>query len=356
MNLKKGVVVNWEAIREKKHVIIPNGVEEIPPRAFKYSCVKTVWIPASVKRIGCEAFYTCMNLTTVLFARKSKLEIIDDKAFNSCWKLRHIKLPASVNTIGDFSFTWSGVKKVHIPGNLTNWGEFSFARCKNLKNVTVDEGVSFIPSEAFESDYHLKSVLLPTTLNTIGVASFCDCHSLKKIKLPATLETIREGAFYRCMILKKIVGLSSTKVRILPTRVFGECYNLIDIQLPKKLAIIGVEAFFKCKHLKEISIPKSVIMLGDRFIADCESLQKLKISYAATSNVGSNWVPQNLNRVIFDDFEVVLDNKGNFVCKGATFILDSYLTSICQICEKSGNQKAIEAMVSYTGMALGMTV
>ena len=64
-----------------KEAIIPDGVERIGACWFFGSGVESVKIPASVKKIGPNAFYGCRSLKSIVFAKGSQLKKIGPGSF-----------------------------------------------------------------------------------------------------------------------------------------------------------------------------------------------------------------------------------------------------------------------------------
>ena len=84
-------------------------------------------------------------------------------AFANCKKLEHIKFPNSIRKIDEFSFCYTGLKKVELP-----------------------EGLEYIGGEVFMGDDKLEEVKFPKSLKIIDAKGylFDECPNLKKIILP----------------------------------------------------------------------------------------------------------------------------------------------------------------------------
>ena len=65
-----------------REILIPEGVEEIPERAF-FRChsLETVKLPSTVRRIGREAFAFCKNLR---LPEAGPDVIVEERAFEGC--------------------------------------------------------------------------------------------------------------------------------------------------------------------------------------------------------------------------------------------------------------------------------
>lgn len=117
-------------------LVIPEGVESVPERAFFAGDFETVSIPKSVTSIGARAFEKCSNLTTCTLPTNSETETIEQYAFSGCSKLKTMRLPVSVRTIGDYAFqNCTSLAEVKLPSMINNIGNFAFTGCTALKDV-----------------------------------------------------------------------------------------------------------------------------------------------------------------------------------------------------------------------------
>jgi hypothetical protein len=84
-------------------VTFENGsrLAEIPERAFSYTPLEAVVIPASIKVIGEEAFFFCSQLKSVTFAIGSQLQQVHQEAFFCCRCEGNVFYPSSYLSLGD---------------------------------------------------------------------------------------------------------------------------------------------------------------------------------------------------------------------------------------------------------------
>ena len=117
---------------------------------------------------------------------------------------------------------------------------------RNLMEVTLPEGLTYLGNYAFFGAAKLKSITLPSTLTTIGLGAFDECAGLTDITIPSDVKTIKEGAFGG-------TGLTSVtipdKVETLGQDVFENCTQLTSIHIPKSVKSMGVEMFGYCTAL-----------------------------------------------------------------------------------------------------------
>jgi hypothetical protein len=121
--------------------------------------------------IGESCFYECGSLASITFETGSQISRLEDRAFS--WSgLTSIHLPASVTVIGEscFSgcgslasitfesgsqlsqlakeaFSLSGVTSIHLPASVTVIGESCFSECRSLASITFEPGSKFSGSE-----------------------------------------------------------------------------------------------------------------------------------------------------------------------------------------------------------------
>ena len=117
---------------------------------------------------------------------------------------------------------------------------------RNLMEVKLPEGLTYLGNYAFFGAAKLKSITLPSTLTTIGLGAFDECAGLMGIKIPSDVKTIKEGAFGG-------TGLTSVtipdKVETLGQDVFENCTQLTSIHIPKSVKSMGAEMFGYCTAL-----------------------------------------------------------------------------------------------------------
>ncbi|MBO7552383.1 MAG: leucine-rich repeat domain-containing protein, partial [Fibrobacter sp.] len=101
-------------------------------------------------KIDDETYYKTQNGT--------KANIYPDQAFMST-KLKRIKLPSSVNTIGRYSFIF----------------------CNDLNEIIWNDQVKKIDFSAFNYTA-LKTVIIPESVETVGPYAFCNMADLNKVK------------------------------------------------------------------------------------------------------------------------------------------------------------------------------
>jgi hypothetical protein len=144
----------------------------------------------AVTAIGGDAFYNCINLSSV--SLPNSLLLIGEYAFSFCSSINSIHLPASVNL---------------IVGN-------AFAGCEALNSITVDEGNerydsrnncnAIIETETNTLITGCSSTIIPSSVRSIGNGAFAYCSNLTSLDIPNSVTNISNDAFERCTSLTSI--------------------------------------------------------------------------------------------------------------------------------------------------------
>jgi hypothetical protein len=202
-------------------------VSEIGPFAFLMAeNLKSVTVPASVKKIGASAFCS-EKMESILVDSESKYFI----------------------SVGGVLYNKAKTKLVQYPIN------------KKGTSYTIQTSVTDIGNGGFYGNQYLKKITLPASLKNIGYDAFMYCQSLTSIKIPANVTVISEMAFAVCTSLKTVT--MSNKVTKIQNSAFASCTSLTSVTLSEKLKTVEASAFAMCNKLKTVTIPKSVTKIGD---------------------------------------------------------------------------------------------
>ncbi len=162
---------------EDEEVIIPDELDGYP-----------------VVAIGTEAFYACMDVTSIQLP--ATVTEIGPHAFATCWCLTEINLPAGLTSIGEGAFMYClDLEELDIPSGITELPVRMFSMCDQLRNVTIPDTVTSIGEKAFYHCASLEEITIPDSVKEIDTDAFSDCNSLRSVEIPPTVETIADYAF-----------------------------------------------------------------------------------------------------------------------------------------------------------------
>lgn len=117
-------------------------------------------------------------------------------------------------------------------------GETSFG--KNIKNITLPNGIQLIGINAFYGCSSLTSVIIPESVELIYNGVFENCYNLISVNIPSSVTEISYNLFRYCTSLNNIEipeGITS-----IHNRAFEGCINLLNITIPSSVTEIGTKA------------------------------------------------------------------------------------------------------------------
>lgn len=285
------------------HVVLGDSITAIGVEAFAVDGWKdtgnrnlqSITIPASVKKIGFHAFYSCDKLTEV--------HIVDLMAWcNMEFDGEH------ANPFGfDYRFPkhvhhlFLGKQEIHdlvIPEGVTRIPKALFAGCADFSSVTIPSTVTAIDADAFYGCTRVKMARIPDSVHQIGKNAFDGITNLI-YSGPAKWEednlwwgakclngfeegnfiydSERKEAIYGCLkadIGDVVIPDSVTKIG---DRAFQGCSGLTSIVIPNSVKEIGKSAFEGCSALRFITIPDGVKELAYATFKGCTNLSSITI-------------------------------------------------------------------------------
>lgn len=79
------------------------------------------------------------------------------------------------------------IVSLKIPGSVVSVGEFAFADCRNLTDVTFSGNTEIIGFSAFRNCAGLRNVTLSEGLKKIDDCAFYGCTLLKALTVPSSV-------------------------------------------------------------------------------------------------------------------------------------------------------------------------
>lgn len=172
----------FEGCQFQKMVEFPESLVEIKRRAFAGNRrLRKAVFPHSLEKIGAQCYRECSNLKVVEFEKRSRCKVISEGTFDSCTKLKTVRLPDSTKEIE----------------------RRAFYRCKELKEISLPSSITEIGEEAFYF-CGIEELELPASLRVIDDSAFFRCKNLKTVYIPESVRTIGRWAFHGCSRLESI--------------------------------------------------------------------------------------------------------------------------------------------------------
>ncbi len=218
-------------------VTLPNGLTTLGEYVFEgCSSLRSINIPTKIQVLEREVFAACKSLTSITIP--SNIKSISFRVFRDCTGLTSVTIPSTVserllNYYGNWFEGCTGLTSVNIQNSFITSGEFY--GCTNLKTVNIGSNMTFVsdslvyyspvpfkdcPIETLNVGSNAaaniayypnaKSTLKTLTLNE-GVTAlpenaFKNCTALETLTLPSTMKNIGNSAFSGCKWLSDVIA------------------------------------------------------------------------------------------------------------------------------------------------------
>lgn len=206
---------------------------------------------------------------------------IDTGAFYDT-DIEYIRLPETLESIGDCAFAFSKLKGVKIPSKVKSIGKMAFGN-SNIEYLDMgDCKLKVIKGKMCLECHNLKTVKLPKVVTDISESAFMECQSLRTIEFPSTLQKIGDGAFAHSG-LREVKFDKDNQIIHIGKMAFYKCNNLTDfnfsyIKNPTKnpANFVEIENYaFYGTDLKSVTINESVFIAMRVF--EKSSIEEAKI-------------------------------------------------------------------------------
>lgn len=179
---------------------------------------------------------------------------IGAKAFRDCEFITGVKLPSTIQYIGESAFEGCGSLEEINLDNVREISNSAFRVCFSLKVITLPEAVT-ISNYAFYACSDLEEVNIPK-VSRIETNAFALCENLQVVNSPK-LESLNSYAFSGATRLSKIDTFSLKYVGEVGTEkdIFKGCYYLKEIDLPNVISIVPTA--FNSSAITKVCIGKN---------------------------------------------------------------------------------------------------
>jgi len=179
-------------------------------------------------------------------------------------QISSVRIDEGITDISDNLFnSYINLSSVELPDSLISIGNYSFYNCESLTLIFIPDNVSTIGSYAF-AETSISMVQIPASVDFIGAGAFAS-SSLKGIKVNINNPVYKSSAG----------GALLCGDDILISYPGGRLNQLFSI--PSGVSTIYEAAFMNCEYLEFVSLPSSIVEIGDSAFKDCKSLKAIEI-------------------------------------------------------------------------------
>lgn len=233
-----------------RRIILPEQTTEIGDYAFNRVCLDGFNFPKALRKIGKCAFSDSWTKWGDLVFPDG-LEEIDDGAFFCNPNVNTITFPASLKSIGAYSFYMTPTHKINFLEGLKSIGQYAFARSNGIEELLLPNSLIHIEDGAFDHAVNLKFLKIPENISSIP--NFCfRANKIEELCIPKNIEEIGEESFQFSYRLKKVTFANGVK------RIKYAAFNnsgLRTIFFPESLEYLAIDSFSELPYLKEIYSP-----------------------------------------------------------------------------------------------------
>ncbi|MBQ6183357.1 MAG: leucine-rich repeat domain-containing protein [Clostridia bacterium] len=262
----------------------------------------SLFMPASVKYIGKQAFASCnVKLLTIedldswcriQFADLGSTPVkpyvdtrITDAEGNS---FNELTIPDPVTEINDYCFYgWRSLERVKFHANVTRIGAMAFCSTA-LTEIELPEALRELGTNAF-ANCRIASVYLPAGLERIGAGCF---KGYGQIDISAGFTdnghyALKNGCVIDVGTKTLILGCAESvipddgSVERIGEGAFSRTKTPVELIIPDPVKYIDRDAFAACFHLQSVSFPAGIEYIDPTAFAGCTLLTKI-YAYSGT--------------------------------------------------------------------------
>lgn len=275
---------------------VPEGVTNIYHACF--ACcdkLRRVGLPASLKRLGKRAFYSCVSLKDVVLPES--VEIVFEDCFMHCSSMESIVLPHQLTEIpARMFYNCRKLKEFVMPQSVTNVGKEAFKNCYSLERLVLNNQLKTAGENAFENCRCIKEFIMPETMEFVPVGLFDGCNSLERIHLSSLIKDFGGSCCRDCWNIKQITMSEDKTLLPYAKKHWDEYADQVDIATSEnpfptsRFWIMGDALYFGIPRLtsvcllfcfskdSEFTIPSFVTNVKYMAFSACKNLRVLRLS------------------------------------------------------------------------------
>ncbi len=317
-------VVGYDDETDRTEIVIPDTVRNkrktydvvsIYGEAFADSPFTSITVGKNVSYIGDAAFSSSTKLETVIipdecyfyyfgadvftgspvegnFYSQDETILGQNVLFSYCGSAKEYTIPDNIELIVPGCFMFSGIEKINFNSSVTEIPEFAFACCRQLKEVTIPDGIYYLGYAAFKDCTKLETVVLGDDVEYIGEKCF-ENTGLRSVHLGRSVMDVA-GSFVSCPNLRDItIDPENEFILVNETGVFEKevyVFNVTEDGETADVTGMAIEYVFPDKAKGNITLDDEVVAIGAYTFFNCRELESVSannliyVGYKAFAN------------------------------------------------------------------------
>ena len=260
------------------------SVEVIGDEAFRYSAIKNVTFPSSIKSLGKTSF-SASKIEEINFPEKldnvTSL-VVGEFIFSSCESLTSIVIPSYIENISNYFVSSDTVNSIKLLGSVKTIGTCAFAGTQITSiditfkdNATIGDRIFINCGELKTWNIHFEDGVTNYPIFTgDGLGAYvpniiCDNNEI------ATALKDKWSAY------KSFIGTGVSSSFVIEDGVllkFNGTSEETDVVIPEGVTRINKEAFAKNKFIEKVTLPSTLVEIEQRIFDDCDNLKVIEFT------------------------------------------------------------------------------
>ena len=199
--------------------------------------------------------------------------------------LTRLTVGTKVRTVPEMAFKFnSNLCEVTIANGLTAIPEEAFYRCDPLQGIEIPSSVETIGKNAFAGDSCMTSLIFNEGIKFIDYQAFNNCKKVPSIALPASLDTIQCEAFRGVTGMTSVTIADSNRPLIIKGyRYYGHgvfydsSNNIHEVYLGRNIGLTdnALSPFIDMASIVKVELGAPVDSLADKLFYGCSAIEHI---------------------------------------------------------------------------------
>jgi uncharacterized repeat protein (TIGR02543 family) len=169
---------------------------------------------------------------------------VGQNAFRDNYAITQVSLPSSIREIAASAFeNCVNLTAINLH-NITVLGEAAFAGCRLLREAVFENNnLTVVGARAFENNFSLREVRLPSNVAVIGARAFANCTTLANFVFTSSnIRYVGASAFENCTKLR-LGNFNGTQLVYVGGLAFYGVMHIGNFAMGENLSYVGDKAF-----------------------------------------------------------------------------------------------------------------